>query len=104
MVKTKYHTSRLKSTLVTEEIRGGKLLIETLLKRKMKTTRKKPRTRTNLPPLIPTIVKRTKKTPLIQRKMDPKLRINFVPLTKKQRLKIKRIFENVSNILPVYMI
>ena len=74
-------------------------MIKTLLKRKMKTTRTKPRTRTNLPPRSQRQVKRTRETPQIKRKMEPKLRTN------KEMLKIKRIFENVSNMLRVvYML
>ena len=55
--------------------------------------RKTPSPGTNLPPQIPTQVKLTMETAQIRRKMESKLRIH------KELLKIKRIFENVSNLL-----
>ena len=59
-----------------------------------KTTirRKTPSPETNLPTQIPTQVSLTMETPQIRRKMESKLRIH------KELLKIKRIFENVSNL------
>ena len=56
--------------------------------------RKTPSPETNLPPQIPTQVKLTMpmETPQIRRKMESKLRIH------EELLKIKRIFEIVSNL------
>ena len=54
--------------------------------------RKTPSPETNLPPQIPTQVKLTMETLQIRRTMESKLRIH------KELLKIKRIFEIVSNL------